>query len=186
MENSNADISEIMAVEGQSQPRQKKKPGRKPTVFEDNKPIDPKYYVNYYHDVIKKKEHLCPYCSKKFACQYNVSRHLNNKRKACALQHLAEKIPEMHEEPSDHISDVMDEETDDETSSTTPFYPKANIPDNNPIINEFLNFYADKPAPKTVAEWNQAGWLMLNMVLNRQRELISNRSPLSEHSTIYV
>ena len=71
------------------------------------------------------------------------------------------------------------------TSSTSPFYPKPNIPDNNPIINEFLNFYADKPAPKTVAEWNQAGWLMLNMVLDRQHELISNRSPLNEQSRMF-
>ena len=90
MEISNANVSDVATA---SSTIAKKKPGRKPKVFLDNKPIDPKYYINYYHDVIKKKEHLCPYCSKKFACQYNVSRHLNNKRKACAVQHLAEKNP---------------------------------------------------------------------------------------------
>ena len=34
---------------------EKKRRGRKPTVYFNNKPIDPKYHVNYYHDVTKKE-----------------------------------------------------------------------------------------------------------------------------------
>ena len=33
---------------------EKKSRGRKPTVYFNSKPIDPKYHVNYYHDITKK------------------------------------------------------------------------------------------------------------------------------------
>ena len=58
----NNDVANVVPI--------RKKRGRKPTVYCDNKPIDPKYHVNYYHDVTKKRDFACPYWSKKFACKY--------------------------------------------------------------------------------------------------------------------
>ena len=75
-----------------------KRRGRKPVAYFNNKPIDPKYHVNYYHEVTKKRDFACPYCSKKFARSYNITRHLEQSNKACALKHFVTKHPEIESE----------------------------------------------------------------------------------------
>jgi len=77
---------------------EKKRRGRKPVVYFNNKPIDPKYHVKYYHDITKKKDFFCPYCNKKFACKYNITRHLEKSNKTCASKHFMTKHPELEEE----------------------------------------------------------------------------------------
>ena len=62
-----------------------KKAGRKPTAFSDNKPIDPKYYVNYHHNVSKQKDHPCPHCKNNFACEENLDRHLSESKSSVRL-----------------------------------------------------------------------------------------------------
>ena len=47
-------------IEAEKKPNNYKNCGRNPKVFKDGKPIDPQYYVNYYHDVIKKERDAMP------------------------------------------------------------------------------------------------------------------------------
>ena len=83
-----------------------KKRGRKPKIFLNNKPIDPKYYVDYYHQVIKQKEHVCPRCGKHLACQSSVNRHLNDRKKSC----LAKVEANSPSEESDKTKPEKEEE----------------------------------------------------------------------------
>ena len=133
-----------------------KRRGRKPVVFLDNKPIDPKYYVNYYHDVIKKKEHSCPYCDRKFACQNNVNRHLKLSNKPCAVKYLQAKLDELGD--SDTDSEGIREWAD--------YYHKPHFPN---IPDKWLDLFKDEPQPKNDTEWFQAGWLMVNMMLQSEQ-----------------
>ena len=156
MEVINADMNAMANVVPE-----RKKRGRKPKVFLDNKPIDPKYYVNYYHDVIKQKEHLCPYCNKKFACQNNVNKHLKQSSKPCAVTYL-QSLQTEHEESDTDSEDIR---------AWSDYYHKPHfldIPQSSPI-NKWLSHMEANPEPKNDAEWFQAGWLMINMMLESQK-----------------
>ena len=137
-----------------------KRRGRKPVVYFNNKPIDPKYHVNYYHDVINKKEFACPYCDKKFACQYNIKRHLEKTTKSCAMLHLRAQHPEIESES----------ETEDhsEWSRRYSIHNQPDIQDSSPI-NRWLDHFKENPEPKTQTEWMNAGMLMLQMMLESQK-----------------
>ena len=151
---------------------EKKRRGRKPTVYFNNKPIDPKYHVNYYHDVTKKRDYLCPYCNKKFARPYNVTRHLEQSNKTCASKHLLTKHPELEGEV-DHIYDVMaegdsDSESTEEWSRRYSIHSQPPIPD-NPFINRWLDRMREQPEPRTQNDWMNAGMLMVQMMLESQK-----------------
>jgi uncharacterized Zn-finger protein len=157
MEVLNADTNEVANVV----PIRKKR-GRKPTVYCDNKPIDPKYHVNYYHEVTKKRDFACPYCSKKFACNYNITRHLEQSNKACALKHFVTKHPEI-------ASDSEIESPNDEWQRYYSIHNQPSVPD-NPQINKWLDCMKDRPEPRSFDEWTEAGLLMVQMLLESQRE----------------
>ena len=158
MEVLNADTNEVANVV----PTRKKR-GRKPTVYCDNKPIDPKYHVNYYHEVTKKRDFVCPYCSKKFARPFNITRHLEQSNKACALKHFMTKHPELESEAGS--------ETEDNSEWCRPLGLNdiPDIKDSSPI-NRWLDHMKDRPEPRSFDEWTEAGLLMIQMLLESQRE----------------
>ena len=157
MESPTANVN--ITIEAEKKPNNYKNCGRKPKVFKDGKPIDPQYYVNYYHDVIKKRETLCPYCDRKFACQRNLKRHLVG-GKETAFCHRAHKR-----------ALNPDEYNESESSSSFDDYLRA--PMTAPIREgSMLDEYIKKQTyqPKSEAEWFQAGWAMINMLMQAQKE----------------
>ena len=160
MEVINADTNEVANVV----PALKKR-GRKPTVYLNKKPIDPKYHVNYYHDVTKKRDFICPYCSKKFARPYNITRHLEQSNKACALKHFVTKHPEIESEADSGTEDHSD---NSEWSRPYGINDVPAIPDSSPI-NRWLDHMKDRPEPRSFNEWTDAGLLMIQMLLESQK-----------------
>ena len=139
---------------------ERKKRGRKPTVYCDNKPIDPNYHKNYYHEVTKKRDFLCPYCSKKFARPYNITRHLEQSNKSCAMLHIRSQHPEIESE--------SETESSEEWARRYSIHNQPPIPDSSPI-NRWLDHFKENPEPKTQNDWMNAGMLMIQMMLESQK-----------------